>query len=439
MSKMNSFPTSDETHIVIRCKLKLINEPKFSSTILKSIAGLANAKGGFIFFRKNTKDDLKSIYDDSEYEKDLEPIVSEVLESLPSGFESINVKIQKMDDKSPYPYIEVPEYKDSLIVIEENSKRKLYFKTLNRLRSYNDENLSKYPKGKVLKYLFLKSISDLEKSSRKPYFHFNVNHEMQRKVLYKYMSLDSFVLSMIYGFLFLVEPSKWSDKYEGRFYKANYKNHSYKGQQIFATCFTSVQANEAAWKVYARGTGMGARCIQVQLDITKFDDIFKKCNVLDSRGNIIPNNKFRLGDVSYYLTDMEIDNLHKRNKTYHDTFFKNFCLNSFLNLLCLKRKAYEYEHEVRLFLIPSNHTSIKYKKNEDCRIEFPWKDVIQKMWVDKRCSESELYAIQKACEKAKVKCSKPLDDESKCPQGKIPLILFDIDEMKGPKRLTIGK
>ena len=61
------------------------------------------------------------------------------------------------------------------------------------------------------------------------------------------------------------------------------------------------------------------------------------------------------------------------------------------------------------------------------------------MWVDKRCSESELYAIQKACEKANVECSEPLDDESKCPQGKIPLILFDIDEMRGPRRLTIGK
>lgn len=373
----------------------------------------------------------------------MEPIVSEVLKSLPSGFESINVKIQKMDDKYPYPYIEVPEYKDSLIAIEKDSKRILFFKNLKGFRSYNDENLSKYPTEKVLKYLLLKSISDLEKKSTEPYFHFNVNQGIQRKVLYKYMSLDSFVLSMIYGFLYLVEPSKWSDKYEGRFYKANYKNHSYKGQQIFATCFTSVQANEAAWKVYARGTGMGSRCVQVQLDITKFDDILKKkCNILDSRGDIIPslpNKKFRLGDVSYYLTDTEIDSLHKSNKTYHDTFFKNFCLNSFLNLLSLKRKAYEYEHEVRLFFIPSNHPSINYKKNEDCRIEFPWKDVIQKMWVDKRCSESELYAIQKACEKAKVKCSKPLDDESKCPPGEIPLILFDIDEMKGPKRLTIGK
>ncbi len=55
MSKMNHFPTSDEKHIVIRCKLKLTNEPKFRNTILKSIAGLANTKGGFIFFEKIQK------------------------------------------------------------------------------------------------------------------------------------------------------------------------------------------------------------------------------------------------------------------------------------------------------------------------------------------------------------------------------------------------
>lgn len=36
MSKKNHFPTSDEKHIVIRCKLKLTNEPKFSDRILKS-------------------------------------------------------------------------------------------------------------------------------------------------------------------------------------------------------------------------------------------------------------------------------------------------------------------------------------------------------------------------------------------------------------------
>ncbi len=58
MSKKNHFPTSDEKHIVIRCKLKLTNEPKFSDRILKSIAGLANNKGGFIFFEKIKKMNL---------------------------------------------------------------------------------------------------------------------------------------------------------------------------------------------------------------------------------------------------------------------------------------------------------------------------------------------------------------------------------------------
>ena len=49
-----------------------------------------------------------------------------------------------------------------------------------------------------------------------------INIEKPVDIAYKYMSLDSFIVSLVNHTWRFVEPKKWKDKYEGRFYNADY-------------------------------------------------------------------------------------------------------------------------------------------------------------------------------------------------------------------------
>ena len=75
---------------------------------------------------------------------------------------------------------------------------------------------------------------------------------MRYTKVFKYMTLDVFLTSLYCGTWRFFEPSKWKDKFEQRFYCANYALPTAKGHtpQLFATCVTRGKNSEAAWKVY---------------------------------------------------------------------------------------------------------------------------------------------------------------------------------------------
>lgn len=208
--------------------------------------------------------------------------------------------------------------------------------------------------------------------------------------IFKYMSLESFILSLYNGTWMFCEPSKWNDNFESRFYCARFSNDkSIFAPKLFATCVTRKQNNEAAWKVYAHGYGLGSHCVQLELDVIKLREELRKSDEM---------YEFVEKRVKY-KRENDILNLHNRKNVEYKNYFSPFSTNAFINLLSLKRDAYEYEDEIRFFAIPREKTFDRNKRKNATVVKLPisWKNVIRRVRVDKSCSEAEIISIRQAC------------------------------------------
>ncbi|MGN0209939.1 MAG: hypothetical protein ACI391_02350 [Muribaculaceae bacterium] len=136
--------------------------------------------------------------------------------------------------------------------------------------------------------------------------------------------------------------------------------------------------------------------------------------------------------------------MHKKGKPYYKEYFSSFTLDSFLNLLSLKRDAYAYEQELRLFVVPMNggkRNTSKKAQHQDLKIR--WRDVISKVRIDKKCSDAELVSIQRAC--ISVGINPVIDNYTfignmVLPNGlkNVKFERYDIDDMPGSSRITIA-
>ena len=258
--------------------------------------------------------------------------------------------------------------------------------------------------------------------------------EMRYTKVYKYMTIDAFLTSMYCGNWRFFEPSKWNDRFEQRFYCARYNFRESIGNtpQLFATCVTRVKNNEAAWKVYAHGLGLGARCLQLELDIVELRKQLRASGF-----------RFEEKAVSYEKETVILD-LHKKRKRYYNKYFDSFSLDKFLKLLSLKRDAYAYEQELRLFIIPVNAGKRNGCKKAEYRdLQIQWKDVITRVRVDKKCTSAELVSIQRACFSVGIN---PVIKGYSFIGGMVPpaglknvdFERFDIDDMPGTSVITIN-
>lgn len=259
-------------------------------------------------------------------------------------------------------------------------------------------------------------------------------NEMRYPKVYKYMTLEAFMTSLYCRTWRFFEPSKWNDKFEQRFYCANYTIPTAIGNtpQLFATCVTREKNSEAAWKVYSHGQGLGAHCLQLEIDIVELRKQLRATGY-----------QFEERPIKYIPENIILD-LHKKRKPYYKNYFTSFTLNSYLRLLSLKRDAYTYEKELRLFIIPHNGMRRnKGKKTQFMDINIDWKNIITRMRVDKKCSDAELASIQRACFTIGIN---PVIKNYKfigtvpIPSGlkDVEFEKFDIDEMPGTSSITIA-
>ena len=257
------------------------------------------------------------------------------------------------------------------------------------------------------------------------------------KTVYKYMSLESFILNLYKGIWLFSEPTRWNDRFERRFYCANFSPDKYTmASKLFATCVTKKQNNEAAWKVYAHGLGLGAHCVQLELDVEHLREEFDKSS---------SQYDFQEREVSY-KTEYYILNLHRKENIEYPKYFNPFSLSTFISLLSLKRDAYKYEDEVRFFAIPKGSPFLARSlcgKGDSIDIPITWKNVIKRVRVDKACTEAEITSIRQACFYAGInpvfksrKYSNIFQKPKSCTS--IDFELYSIDDMpKGSHRITI--
>ena len=222
---------------------------------------------------------------------------------------------------------------------------------------------------------------------------------------YKYVDLETLLKSLKYNTVRFVEPTFWADKYESRFYNANYSSiHAPISETpfLYAYCLTYSRENEAAWKIYSyQKKGLGAHCVELRINRNRFREHLIKN---------LKNCKVFLGKV-LYMDTAEINVLHARHRIkdgvenptkHYDTYFSHFCLYSYLNLILLKRNAFTHEKEIRFFIIPNDadiHEKSHYengkleKKSEPLDIKIDWLDVIDAIQIDSNCSEIEIEIL----------------------------------------------
>ena len=171
--------------------------------------------------------------------------------------------------------------------------------------------------------------------------------------LYKYMTASR-VLDIMekephqIGF---VSPEKWYDPYETKFLNTDYtKLNGYEQPKIYCFCARMDNRNEeASWKIYKKENEpllrMSIRTIDFLLCLDKFAKEHE-CDLYFSR-------------VDYRLKKKEIDELYLPSSPYYHEFFDDFNDKQYVKVMSLKRWAFGYENEYRIFIIPRNQDAIK--------------------------------------------------------------------------------
>lgn len=234
------------------------------------------------------------------------------------------------------------------------------------------------------------------------------NSERTNTCFWKYLDLESALLCLRNGNIRFVEPTRWEDKYEGRFYNADYTKICPDATEypfLYACCMSHKAHNEAAWKVYSYGkTGLGAHCVQFKINRSRL-----RLELIKNSENL---KYIAEGDVLYCKEEI-INKLHEKeiktssvnvpNDNYLN-FFMGFGFGKYINLLLLKRDYFQHEHETRIFLIPRNAPQEKSKLSGSqygTYIDIPidWGNIIEEVRIDSKCTSLEYDLLKEACHK----------------------------------------
>lgn len=171
--------------------------------------------------------------------------------------------------------------------------------------------------------------------------------------LYKYMSAGR-VLDILekdphqIGF---VTPDSWYDPYETKYLKTDYTAlGGYVQPEIYCFCARMDNRNEeASWKIYKKDNEpllrMSIRTVDFLLSLDRFAKVYE-CDIYFSK-------------VDYRLRSAEIDELYKPSSPYYHEFFSGINDEQYVKVMSLKRWAFNYENEYRIFIIPRNQDAIK--------------------------------------------------------------------------------
>lgn len=179
-----------------------------------------------------------------------------------------------------------------------------------------------------------------------------INCKGFKNTLYKYMSASR-VLDILENeahVLGFVSPESWYDPYETKYLNTDYTSlNGYKQPKIYCFCARMDNLNEeASWKIYKKENEpllrMSIRAIDLLLAIDKFAKE-NDCDVYFSK-------------VDYRLKKKEIDGLYQPSNPYHSEFFNNLDDKQYVRIMSLKRWAFNYENEYRIFIIPRNQDKI---------------------------------------------------------------------------------
>ena len=159
-------------------------------------------------------------------------------------------------------------------------------------------------------------------------------NEQGPKTLYRYMDYKK----MQEGELWFSNPAIWIDPYEKLFLDSTYLLPGEKIKFpllncIFCFCLTTTSSSDAAWRVYDCDTKFctkAEKLVQALKEHTKDYDVY-------------------IGSVNYKSqTSLERDSV---KKLIGVSTFNSSSDEAWVRLLLLKRKAFDYEKEIRIILV----------------------------------------------------------------------------------------
>ena len=180
----------------------------------------------------------------------------------------------------------------------------------------------------VFKSSALKEIKDNQISYNKYFNNGNENF----LVVSKYMPASRIIEAIEKNSFFFSSPEGWFDPFEMLFYN---RVRLETEKTIHACCFAcnDIENEEGFWNIWSIDTP--EPIVRVTYNIEKL------FNALENQSD---NNK-------YYLAGMEYCPRAKLFDVKDSLEDKPFSVEEYLNLLCLKREAYKYENELRLFVV----------------------------------------------------------------------------------------
>lgn len=191
-------------------------------------------------------------------------------------------------------------------------------------------------------------LTKIEERRLPPYQHIHLlngfSFRKDRSVFYKYMPLDRFKRSVKDGVFVFVSPDLWQDPFERMYFNVDCSAHGYQTEEIACLCVSEKSSTneEASWKVYADN---GGKVVRLSIDRTLF---------MDMMDDYAEKNGYEvyIGKAQYGYEKLEIMNLYKPGSHEHDLFFPaKMERKHYLSVMTLKRSAFEYENEFRVFLV----------------------------------------------------------------------------------------
>lgn len=158
--------------------------------------------------------------------------------------------------------------------------------------------------------------------------------------LYRILDFSHVVQIFEKGELYFANPSSWDDPYETLF------KHS-KDHALFAQCWSHTGTSDAMWRIYSKN-GMGVRISTTE----------EKLKVVMRAATKANGYKYRLKEVSYCSQkDLEL-----RAAKVASNLSKVFAISEVVDMLYLKRLAFNHEGEWRATLFCPSEPRLSRKK-----------------------------------------------------------------------------
>lgn len=223
----------------------------------------------------------------------------------------------------------------------------------------------------------------------------NLERPYYYKTVYKYQKTSTALKCLGKdgkGTLRFSEPSEWNDPTEKTFYSVL---GGKKGAPIvYAACVTNKQLSEASWITYQYGSNEG--CVKFSID---FLELLMQIEIWASEHNYT----FYIGKA-YNRTWKELKNVGKKDENclYKIVFKGSSLLEDSLRLLLLKRDGFDYEREIRLFLVKKGVTEAANGKTEKyVDVNIDWKPCLRWVYYSEDCKYIDIQRLKQICSNIK--------------------------------------